>query len=274
MKRQVNLLLALLSAMILSSCFQFETEITVNKDGSGTIVEEMILGAQMVQMMEMAAAQGGGADQNPLADLKDEAKAKQKAASYGEGVSLVKIEDVNKDRGKGVRVTYKFTDINKVSFNPSGAVAQMGDLDESTSEALAQAKDANATFKLVDGKLTITLPDGEDEGDLPEDTDNDLPDDFDPNDPQMAMMMEMFKGMKMGAKVTVKPGIAETNATHRNGDTITLFEVNFDQLLKNPAGMKSLQKINMRDRAKAAEALANVDGATAETKKEVTIAIK
>ena len=274
MKRQVRLLLAFLSAMILSSCFQFETEITVNKDGSGTIVEEMILGAQMVQMMEMAAAQGGGADQNPLADLKDEAKAKQKAASYGESVSLVKIEDVNKDGGKGVRVTYKFTDINKVSFNPSGAVAQMGDLDESTSEALAQAKDANATFKLVDGKLTITLPDGEDEGDLPEDTDNDLPDDFDPNDPQMAMMMEMFKGMKMGAKVTVKPGIAETNATHRNGDTITLFEVNFDQLLKNPAGMKSLQKINMRDRAKAAEALANVDGATAETKKEVTIAIK
>ena len=274
MKRQVNLLLALLSAMILSSCFQFETEITVNKDGSGTIVEEMVLGAQMVQAMEIAAAQGAGADQNPLADLKDEAKAKQKAASYGEGVSLVKIEDVNKDGGKGVRVTYKFADINKVSFNPSGAVAQMVDLDESTSEALAQAKDANATFKLVDGKLTITLPDGEDEGDLPEDTDNDLPDDFDPNDPQMAMMMEMFKGMKMGAKVTVKPGIAETNATHRNGDTITLFEVNFDQLLKNPAGMKSLQKINMRDRAKAAEALANVDGATAETKKEVTIAIK
>lgn len=274
MKRQVRLLLALLSAMILSSCFQFETEITVNKDGSGTIVEEMVLGAQMVQAMEIAAAQGAGADQNPLADLKDEAKAKQKAASYGEGVSLVKIEDVNKDGGKGVRVTYKFADINKVSFNPSGAVAQMVDLDESTSEALAQAKDETATFKLVDGKLTITLPDGEDEGDLPEDTDLDLPDDFDPNDPQMAMMMEMFKGMKMGAKVTVKPGIAETNATHRNGDTITLFEVNFDQLLKNPAGMQSLQKINMRDRAKAAEALANVDGATAETKKEVTIAIK
>lgn len=263
-------MLGLAAALVLSSCFEFETEITVKKDGSGTIVEETIFGAQVVEMLEMAAAQGGGAGQNPLADLKDEEKAKKKAAAYGEGVSLVKIEEVKKNGGKGVRVTYKFTDINKVSFNPSGALAEMGDMGGPGAAVVEKAKDENAKFKFADGKLTIILPEGEAADDIAEDAGGDI----DPNDPQTAMMMEMMKGMKMSAKITADPGIAETNATHREGNTITLFEMEFDKILKNPEGMKALQKIDMKDRAKAAEALAKVEGATAETKKEVTVTIK
>lgn len=271
MKKLLTAVLGLAAALVLSSCFEYETEITVNKDGSGTIVEETVFGEQIVGMLEMAAAQGGGgAGQNPLADLKDEEKAKKKAEAYGEGVSLVKIEEVNKNGGKGVRVTYKFTDINKVSFNPSGALADMGEMAPGA-KTVEKAKEENAKFKFADGKLTIILPQGEGEG---EEAAADSDADFDPNNPETAMALEMMKGMKMSAKVTAAPGIAETNATHREGNTVTLFEMEFDKILKNPEGMKSLQKLDMKDRAKAAEALTKVDGATVETKKEVTITIK
>lgn len=270
MKKLLNATLGLAAAFVLSSCVEYATEITVNKDGSGTIVEETVFGAQIVEMLEMAAAQGGGAGQNPLADLKDEEKAKKKAASYGEGVTLAKVEEVKKNGGKGVRVTYKFTDINKISFNPSGGLAEMSEMGGPGAAAVEKAKDESAKFKFADGKLTIILPEGEGAEDLAEGGDAD----FDPNDPQTAMMIEMMKGMKMSAKITASPGIAETNATHRDGDSITLFAMEFDKILKNPEGLKALQKIDMKDRAKAADALAKVEGATAETKKEVTLTIK
>ena len=261
-------MMGLAMAFVLSSCFEYETEITVNKDGSGTITEETVFGEQMIGMLEMAAAQGGGgAGQNPLADLKDEAKAKAKAAAYGEGVTFVKIEEVKRNGGKGVRISYKFTDINKVTFNPSGALGEMAP----GSKAVEQAKDEEARFEFADGKLTIILPEIDGEGDPDEAGEGN---DLDPNNPETAMMMEMFKGMKVSAKVTVAPEIAETNATHREGNSVTLFEMNFDEIMKNPDGMKSLQKLDMKDRAKAAEALTKVKGVKAETKEKVTISIK
>lgn len=263
-------MMGLAMAFVLSSCFEYETEITVNKDGSGTITEETIFGEQMIGMLEMAAAQGGGgAGQNPLADLKDEAKAKAKAVAYGEGVTFDKIEEVKRNGGKGVRITYKFTDINKVSFNPSGALGDMAP----GSKAVERVKEEEARFEFADGKLTIILPEMDEEakdaaGDAVEDNG------LDPNNPEAAMMMEMMKGMKMSAKVTVAPEIAETNATHRDGNTVTLFEMNFDEIMKNPDGMKSLQKLDMKDRAKAADALTKVKGVKAETKEKITISIK
>ena len=257
-------------AFVLASCFEFETEITVNKDGSGTITEETVFGEQMIGMLEMAAAQGGGgAGKNPLADLKDETKAKAKAAAYGEGVTFDKIEEVKRNGGKGIRITYKFTDINKVTFNPSGALGDMAP----GSKAVERVKEEEARFQFADGKLTIILPDldeGPESGEEASGGGNDL----DPNNPETAMMLEMFRGMKVSAKVTVAPEIAETNATHRDGNTVTLFEMNFDEIMKNPDGMKSLQKLDMKDRAKAADALTKVKGVKAETKEKVTISIK
>jgi len=260
---------------VLSSCFEYETEITVNKDGSGTISEETVFGEQMIGMLEMAAAQnGGGGGQNPLTELKDEAKAKAKATAYGEGVTFDKIEEVKRNGGKGVRITYKFTDINKVTFNPSGALGDMVPGAEAPgAEAVERVKEEQAKFQFADGKLTIILP-GVDEDAKDASDDSTEGDDLDPNDPQAAMMMEMMRGMKVSAKVTVAPEIAETNATHRNGNTVTLFEMNFDEIMKNPDGMKSLQKLDMKDRAKAAEALTKVKGVKAETKEKVTITIK
>ncbi|YCM42552.1 hypothetical protein V2O64_14670 [Verrucomicrobiaceae bacterium 227] len=273
MKKLLSSIVGLAMALVLSSCFEFETEITVNKDGSGTITEETVFGEQMIGMLEMAAAQGGGGaggGQNPLADLKDEAKAKAKAAAYGEGVTFDKIEEIKRNGGKGVRITYKFTDINKVTFNPSGA---MSNLPGSGSKEVERVKEEEAKFQFADGKLTIVLPEMDEdakEGAEESGEDNGL----DPNDPQAAMMMEMLKGMKVSAKVTVAPEIAETNATHRKGNTVTLFEMNFDEIMKNPDGLKSLQKLDMKDRAKAADALTKVKGVKAETKEKVTITIK
>ena len=245
----------------LSGCLEVDQILTLNKDGSGTIVEETVLGAQMVAMMEMGAAQGAGGP-DPMAKLYDEEQYKNKADAYGEGVEFVKLEKVQRNGGKGVKAHYKFADINTVVFEPGSGMDQMGDMAPGETKVDSQP----LKFKYADGKLTITFPDP------PEDEDAELPGDV--ANPEMAQMAAMFKDMRIGAKLVVAPGIAETNASNVEGDTITLMDVNFGKILENPDGMKVLQKLDMKDRKKMEAALKDVKGVKIETKKTVEVKLK
>jgi len=267
MKRKILPLLALALAFLLPSCVEHETEITLNKDGSGTITEEAIFSAQMVGMLEMAAAQGGGRN-NPLAEMRDEAKAKEKAKAFGEGVTFVKAEEIKNDKGgKGVRVTYKFTDINTVSFNPSDS---MSNLAPQGPGIKVEKDDSKVTFKYEDEVLTLNFPQPGADEEIPDvaGAPDELPAAME------AQMKEMLKGMKMSAKLTVADGIAETDATYHEGDTITLLEMDMDEIFKNPGGFAALSKLEDKDPDKAAAALKKIKGAKAETQETVTVKVQ
>ena len=79
MKQRIILwLTGLLSLCCLSSCLEVEQVINLKKDGSGTIVEEIVMGAQIVAMMEALPA--GAGEENPFADLYNVENYKAKAA--------------------------------------------------------------------------------------------------------------------------------------------------------------------------------------------------
>lgn len=237
--------------------------IYLKADGSGTIEEEMVFGAQAIGMIEMAAAQGGDGD-NPLADLLDPEKAKTNAAKWGEEVEFVKVEPIERNGGKGSKITYKFKDINKVKVNPGEALNDMGE------DAGADAAEP-VTFVYQDKTLTINMPQPEKaEGDeaAPE-----APA-VDPNDPETAMAMQMVKGMKMSAKVVVEGGIAKTNATYHEGDEITIMEMNFDEMMKNPKAFQILQGMEGADPGTMKAELAKLEGVKAETQEKVTVTLK
>lgn len=88
----------------------------------------------------------------------------------------------------------------------------------------------------------------------------------------MAMMKQMCGDMKMSLKLAVEPGIGETNATHREGNTITLMEMNMGKIVENPDAMKKLGKMDPKqDPTVAMEALKGIDGIKVEAQKEVTV---
>lgn len=86
--------------------------------------------------------------------------------------------------------------------------------------------------------------------------------------------LQMFRGMKISNKLVIAPGIKKTNASHREGNTITLMEMDFDKLMQNPDGMNALKKIDLKDRAAAQKQLEGLKGVKVETKKEVTVTVK
>ena len=274
MKSILTSLLALTLTFMLSSCFEFKTEITVNKDGSGTITEEIIIGEQALSMMEMAAQQSEGKT-HLFADMQNEEKLKQKATEYGEGVTFVKSEEIKMDDGgKGTRVTYKFSDINKVSLSLDSGVTQLtnmkpGAKSEESSEEVMKAK---TSFSYTDGKLTISLPQTEEKASETESNGDGQT--FNADDPQTAMVLGLMQGMKISVNIKLAGGIAETNATYYEDDLITLFGIDFDEVMKNPDSLKILNGMNGENPEAFTEALEKLEGNKAETKKTVTATFK
>ena len=255
-----------LVALLLPGCIQSETTIHLNKDGSGTLVEQTLLGMQMIEMFDSMAAGfgGGGAKKDPVAEMFSAEKAKAKAANLGEGVTFEKSEPLSLKTGKGARVTYRFADINTLKISTTD---NMQNLSPMGGQAAPTAKQKPVGFAYAGGTLVMTLPE-------PKKADDDTPKPPDAPDggPEAeAMMKQMLGDMKVSLQLVVEPGIAETDATYRDGNTITLMQVDMGKLLEKPETLKKLQSAPKGDPAAAMELFKGIDGMKMETKKTVTV---
>src|SRR5689334_21621827 len=93
--RRLAIALVIVAAALSSACFQSETVIRVNADGTGTIEQTNLANKEMLGMaagMTRQAIQQSGADASraptldKIGDLFDEAKIREQASSFGLGV--------------------------------------------------------------------------------------------------------------------------------------------------------------------------------------------
>lgn len=259
------------STALLSSCLQNETTVHLNKDGSGTVVEQTTLGAQATAMMEQMAAMGGEQGKDPLKEMFSEENAKKNASKFGEGVTFEKSEPVTVGGNKGAKITYRFADINKLKLQPGESLNDMNP--EAAAHDTAKVKSEPVTFTYGGGKLVIHFP----EPKKPEGADKkpEGADAADMDNPQMqAMMKQMMGDMKMSVKLVVEPGISETDASYQDGNKLTLMEMEMGKVLEKPEAFKKLQASEGQDPTAAMETLKGIDGVKVETKREVTVKVK
>jgi hypothetical protein len=271
MKKALLSICALATLLVFPSCIESETTINLNKDGSGTLVVETLMGAQALAMIGgLGGGEEGAPAPDPTAELLSEEKAREAGTKLGEGVTFDKVEPVERNGARGARVTYKFADINKLKLDPNSALAAMGDEQEGAEAAEAPKP---ITFVFADGKLTVTQPGGlNDKGGMFDMSD--FPED-EAQDPQQKAMMEMMLGdMRIGIKINIVPGIKETNATHREGDVITLTDVKFGELLKNEEAMKKMRTLNGKTEDEAKAILKEIPGIKVEMNRELVVELK
>ena len=259
----LKLALGLVAALALPSCLQNETTVTLNKDGSGTVVEETFLGAKMLEMMTQFAQPG---QPDPVEEMFSEEKAKAKTAKMGEGVEYVKTEIIDQDGKKGARTHYRFADINKLKVSPSGAVDDMNK-DAPGGEEEEAEKEETVGFTYAEGKLKVITP----------------PTDFESMDmggegaenPEMeAMMTEMMADMRLTLKLKAAGGIESTDATFTEGDTVTLFDVQVGKMLAQKDQLKKIGETAKTDKDAAKAAFSKLEGIKVETKEDVTVTLK
>jgi hypothetical protein len=276
MKRLALPFVSLLTALALPSCLQHATTVHLNKDGSGTLVEESTVGTQMAAMLEQMAGLGGDQAKDPAKEMASPEKAKARAATLGEGVTVQKVEAIEVNGNKGTRTTYHFTDINQLKLALSDGVQKALPKMPGAPEA-DQPKEKPTTFKYAAGTLTITAPEQAEQAkpEVPASEPDKAPAALDLGAEQMEPMMKQMMGdMKVSFKLVIEPGIAETNASNVDGNTVTLMEMDMGKVMENPGAFKKLQAVDQKDPAKAMAALKDFKGIKMETTKEITIKLK
>ena len=235
MKLAPAILAALLAVFCFTGCLQMEKIVKLNPDGSGTVVETLIIPKTALATLQQMAGAGG----KPL-DIFDEAKLKQAASQMGAGVTFVSGQKLSSDAGEGFVATYAFTDINQLKLDQNPIEAMPGP----TGQPGPNQKKEPIVFHFTKGspaELSITMP----------------PPEFKPKPPQpagaedmaMLVMQKMLKDLKITFALEVPGTIGETNAEYHEGSRVTFMEVDFNKVLDDPAKFKALATANPQSTA-------------------------
>jgi hypothetical protein len=233
--------LAVMAAMTVG-CLSVDSVVKVKADGTGTLEQTMLVNSSAMGMMSMM---GGAAESKEAAQKLDPAtlfskeKLAAEAGKLGEGVTFVSSEPVTSGEMKGVKAIYAFKDFNKLNVTTA-----LPDMEEAGTEMKGKGeklplvmtrKGGNALITLdmlselakADAKKTTKKPEGSPE--MPKE--------------MMAMLAPMFKDMRVAISVEPQGTLVRTNATHVQGQRITLFDVAFGEIFADPKGVEKLEAL-------------------------------
>ena len=228
-------------------CFQVETTVRVNPDGSGTIEERMLMSRMIIKQFEEMSRAFAEPDEKPPRPftLHEEEKLRKRAANLGQGVAYVSSSAIEDDSYSGYKALYSFSDINKVRLSSAGKEAMPGE-----GEKEGGTGDGAVAFNFSPGatsRLLIIMPRSESAA-KPSGSEDGKTVEPSMTPEQKKEVGEMMKGMRFSLAVEVKGAIVKTNATQCKGNRITLFEFDLDRM---GGGFEELQKLQSSGGAQA-----------------------
>lgn len=264
-----SLVPALFPAIVLGGCLQSTALVEVNADGSGTIENQTLMtSAGLAQLRQLAGA-FGGAGAKPLDPFSEE-QARTLAAQMGEGVTLLSSSPLKTAAAEGRSSIYAFRDVTKLRVSqapptPAGASVRAGGVSVGGGQGGAVTIDLTRTAA---GNVLLTLH-------SPADPLSSLTSQMGarPGSPipadQMAMVRQMLAGFRVALRVEPRGRLVKTNSPYVDGQTVTLFDIDVDALLKDEGAFVRLQ--NAKTAAETAEALKSVPGVRIATERDITI---
>lgn len=229
--------LIVLMTVLGQGCLNSSTLIKLRPDGSGTIEQTLLVNPKSFESLAAMAEQMGGGEGKKGAsglpspkDLLDEAKLKEVAAKFGRGVRYVSSVPLKQGDLEGARAIFAFDDINALSVDQSPQGSSRGERDP-------------VTFRFERGAagsvLSVTLPDRDPKDTPAPGASRPAPSAQMPPE-ALALVRPFFEGMRVAIALDIEGKILKTNADHVNGSRVTLLDVDFSELLKNPAAFEKL----------------------------------
>lgn len=253
-----NFLAVVLISFTLSGCIELNTKININPDGSGTVEETVLMGAEMVKMLNEFMT-GFASDTAKPEEFKlyNEEDLKNRAAEMGEGVKFVSGSEIKAENKEGYSVIYSFSDINKLKIDqsPDSKIPDDG-------SGIELQEKEYVTFNFTKGSVSevqIKMPIKDENAE--EETENDNEAESDSTfEKDLSEMKFFMKDLSISIVVNINGEITETNALHREGSLVTLFSLNFGELLNNADKLKELSKINPNNIKELNEVVKDIPG--------------
>ncbi len=269
MKRILQLFILFSTLLILNGCIDVQTHINVNKDGSGTIRETMLLSRETVMMLQsFKSGISDSSKSNNDFDLFKEDELKKKAADYGPGVTYVSGQKISKDGQEGYTVLYKFKDINKLKLNENQVKKSPMEMGSKSKKD----KSEYITFHLNRGsipELVINMP--EDKMKSSDETEVEKPDTAAADSGFAQMFYNMMKDFRIALVVHINGNIKSTNATYVNDSDITLLDVKFADLIKDKDKIALLSRSQNQSVDELKTLLKNIPGIKLELNRKIKV---
>lgn len=277
MKKTMELIGVLLVSCGLAGCFQIDQVVTVSPDGSGTLEETFLVSRKIAE--SMTALAGGmndlpgaaGAGESRIKEqgfFKDE-EIKKRAESFGSDVHFVRMQRVTDKQFEGYKAVYTFTDINKLRLDQgtSGMPKQMGQGSEAAPKGTEFTFTPGKTAKLVVKQQKMNAAAGEGASGI-------TPPARESSAEELAMMRQMFDGLRITTTLVIKGKVLESNATHRTDSTITLAEIDFGKILDKPELLAKMAVLQQGDQTAAMEVIKNMPGMKFDMNDELRISFR
>ncbi len=273
MKKLILLSLTIFGLFLFSGCLQVHTVVNVNKNGSGTVEETVLLSKAFSGMMkQLTESFKTDSSESEQFSFFNEKELKEKAPELGEGVKFVSSKKISDENWEGFKAVYSFKDITKLSINenpesrlPSSPMAM----------APAEQKEDDLTFNFIPGstaEIVINMPDNSSNDQLDE-----MEEKVDTGGADTAMasqMMQFIKGMKVTLDVVPNGKIVETNASFVKNGKINLINLNFDELMKNPEAFKKFKTMKEKDKKQLEKLMSQTNGLKIELNNKVNVKFK
>jgi hypothetical protein len=204
MKRVKTMIVLLMCVVVGYGCMEIEEELTIAKDGSGTLKTRTVLSADLAKMLE-----GADNSKSNITLTKKELEEEMKK----EGVEIKEFKREEKEGKVYISYTVAFKDINLIRDSK-----QLDDIEFSKDDS---------------GNIVFTRSSGEEDPLEPfKPIDKDLPAE-EKAEAEMGkqMMTAMMQGAKYKCTVTFPNDISKTNADKKDGKTVT-WEYDLEKLKK------------------------------------------
>lgn len=259
----------------LGGCFQVETKVRVNPDGSGTVEERVLMNDKVIRQIDEMSKAFAGPDAKPEPfTLHDRKELQKRAGALGEGVAFVSSREISSNGYTGYRAVYSFRDINTLRLSQEGP-KKPGD----SSGEQATGGGEPFLFRFTPGKearLVVIPPRSEPPGRKEKKPQSGVVPEGEEGKPALTPQqereaMEMVKGMRFSLVVEVNGTVLSSNATHRDGSRITLFEFDLDRMGNDPEKLRRLKELDPTDFAGAKEMVKAFPGIKAELNDRIEI---
>lgn len=264
MKILKRLVMPVFVGLLLTGCVEYNVQVTVNPDGTGTVKETVLFGKSIIDMLNAFAAWGG--DDGEDIEIYNEDELRDQARTFGEGVKFVKGEELSEGGREGYTAHYKFSDITKIRIDQDPEAKIPSDMSSGDDE------EEPITFNFNKGSystLTVNLPGEFDPEDFDTDIDND-----DMKSEEAEELMDMLRDLRIDVKLKINGKINDTNASFVSGSDITLMRFDMGEIIDNPEQFEALKHRKPKNKEEMKELMDEIPGLEVELENPVTVKFK
>ncbi|MBP6509392.1 MAG: hypothetical protein KA339_02455 [Candidatus Kapabacteria bacterium] len=235
---RIILVIVVVASALLTGCLRSSMSVLVRKDGTAVVTDTLMLTPSTLKMWEEMAKATKTPLQTLLKEQWSDSAMYAEASKMGPGVSVRSVKFVKSSKGAGYVAIYDAKDIGTLSISKNAFHEHMNTPDPSKKSAPSYVRFTRVGSRVTVNNMPLAPEPKNDSAATP--SDEELRQ-------QLTMVKKFMTDLEIAIRIVVEPGIASTDATYVQQNTITVIDLPFNKIIarfeKDPSVFRIMQGI-------------------------------